>query len=117
MSRLATVVTLRGQRLHSLLVIIALVTALALIACDDVEELRVENHSGSTVVVFDEGREVTRIGPGLADDFTILPFNGSILYEVRSPEGALLERLAFTWDEINDANGFVIKISDEDFPP
>jgi hypothetical protein len=98
----------RNQATRVLLALAAVLSAVLLVACDDAEELRIENQSSDTVVVLREGTELTRIAPGESDDFGVLPFDGTRLYEVKDLEGTLLQRSEFTWDEISEEDGITL---------
>lgn len=94
------------------LLVLALLPAGINVACEvGGENLRVENKTGEAVVVLEDGVPGALLRPGESKEFAILPFDGTVTYEVQAFDTRqTLARRTFTWDEIKEEGGILVKV-------
>ena len=87
-----------------------------LVACSEAETVVVTNNTPATVVVYEDGRPTTLIGPGIARSFEIGDFRGTLSYEIRyfcdedvCDQEVLAER-TFTWEEMQQSGGIKLTV-------
>jgi hypothetical protein len=90
--------------------------AAGVVACSEAESVVVENNTTQTVVVYEDGRATTLIGPGISRSFEVGDFRGTLTYEIRyfcedeaCDQDVLTER-AFTWEEMQQAGGIKLAV-------
>jgi hypothetical protein len=90
--------------------------AAGVVACSEAESVVVENNTTQTVVVYEDGRATTLIGPGISRSFEVGDFRGTLTYEIRyfcedeaCDQDVLTER-TFTWEEMQQAGGIKLAV-------
>lgn len=84
--------------------------ALALIACDPGEAVTIENRTDQTVAVFDNDTQRNLIAPGDTARYSILKFERTMTFTVKTMDGKVLASRTFTWDEIHKQDGITLII-------
>ena len=98
-----------------LLALVALFSVAAL-SCDESESITVENKTGRTVVVYEDGVPTEIIHPGITKEFTTGRFRGTLTYEIRylcdeaTCDQTVLASRTLTWEEMQNADGIAIVI-------
>ena len=96
-----------------LLVVLAVAFAglAGMVACSQSESVVVQNNTTRTVVVYEDDRPTTLIGPGISRSFDISDFRGTLTYEIRyfCDQTVLAER-TFTWEEVQQAGGIELAV-------
>ena len=100
------------------LFLLAILAALSLgvIGCQEGETIHVENKTGRTVVVYEDGEPTELIRTDGSRTFEIGSFRGTLTYEIRyfcdediCDQSVLVSR-TFTWEEISAAGGVTITV-------
>jgi hypothetical protein len=87
-----------------------------LVACSQSESVVVDNNTTRTIVVYEDDRPTTLIGPGISRSFEIGDFRGTLTYQVRyfceekSCDQAVLAERTFTWEEMQQAGGIELTV-------
>jgi hypothetical protein len=101
---------------------ILVIAALALggvagiVACNDAESVVVQNNAAQTVVVYEDGRPTTLIGPGISRSFDIGDFRGTLTYQIRyfcedeACDQDILAERTFTWEEMQQTGGIKLTV-------
>jgi hypothetical protein len=87
-----------------------------LVACSQTESVVVQNSTTKTIVVYEDDRATTLIGPGISRTFEISDFRGTLTYEVRyfcedrTCDQTVLAERTFTWEEMEQAGGIELAV-------
>jgi hypothetical protein len=87
-----------------------------LVACSQSESVVVQNNTTNTVVVYEDDRPTTLIGPGISRTFDIGDFRGTLTYEIRyfcdakACDQTVLTERTFTWEEVQQAGGIKLNV-------
>jgi hypothetical protein len=88
----------------------------SLVACSQSESVVVQNNTTKTIVVYEDDRATTLIGPGISRSFEIGDFRGTLTYEVRyfceekTCDQTVLSERTFTWEEMQQAGGVELTV-------
>jgi hypothetical protein len=95
---------------------LALGSFAGLVACNESEAVVVENNTTRTIVVYEDGRATTLVGPGISRSFDIGDFRGTLSYEIRyfcderTCDQTVLAERTFTWEEMQQAGGINLTV-------
>jgi len=101
-----------------LLIVLALALGglAGMVACSESESVVVQNNTTKTVVVYEDDRPTTLIGPGISRSFDISDFRGTLTYEIRyfcnekTCDQTVLAERTFTWEEVQQAGGIELAV-------